>query len=169
MAWTSAQMGGTFMGFAQQIGGFIAASKQAAADKAWQKYNNTMLKLSNAINQNALTTNENIQREATLEKRYMIRKSEYTTLASASVAAAASGTIGRSVNSVMHDIKRNAALADAAAAQEFEYNKVAIDEQRRQSSMQTQMQMDLRSIQGPSPIALALGLMKTTQEQDLWG
>lgn len=164
--WTSQQMGQAAAGVASQIGGFIAASKQAAADRAWQKYNNTMVRLSNAINQNALTTNENINREATLEKRYAIRKSEYTTLASANVAAAASGTIGRSVNSVMHDIKRNAALADADAAQEFEYAKLSVDEQRRQSGMQAQMQLDLRKIQGPNPIALALGIAGATQ--DLW-
>lgn len=166
MAWTSQQMGQVGLSFASQIGGFIAASKQAKADKAWQKYNNTMTKLSNSINQDVLTTNENIQRRATLQKRASIRKSEYTTLASASVAAAASGTIGRSVNSVMHDIKRNAALADAQAAEEFEMVKVETDNQRMQASMQTQMSLDLRKIQGPNPIALALGLMGSAQ--DLW-
>lgn len=166
MAWTSQQMGQAGLGIAQQIGGFIAASKQAKADRAWQKYNNTMTKLTNSINQDVLTTNENIQRKATLQKRFAIRKSEYTTLASASVAAAASGTTGRSVNAVLHDIKRNAALADAAAADDFEMIKLETDNQRRQSSMNTQMSLDLRKIQGPNPIALALGLMGSAQ--DMW-
>ena len=168
MAWTQDQLGQTGIGFAQQIGGFIAASKQAKADKAWQKYNNKMVRLQDAMNQNALTTNENIQREATLEKRFGIRVSEYKTIASATVVAAASGTVGRSVNSVLFDVHRNAAHADALAAQDFEYAKLQIDEQRRQSSMQAQLNLDLRKIQGPSPIGLALGLVGTVQDNKLF-
>jgi hypothetical protein len=163
MAWTQDQLSQTGLGFAQQIGGFIAASRAAKEARAWQKYNNKMVRLQNGMNQNVLTTNENIQREATLEKRFGIRKSEYATIANATVQAAASGTVGRSVNHVMNQIHRNAAEADGRAAQEFEYAKMQIDEQRRQSSMQTQMSLDLRQIQGPSPIALALGLGASAQ------
>ena len=158
MAWTSQQMGGFIGDVGSQIGGFIAKSKQAKSDKRWQKYNNAMVKLQDSMNQNVLTTNENISREATLEKRFQIRRSEYQTTATATVAAAASGTIGRSVNSVLHDIHKNAAEADANAAQDFELQKLQIDEQRKQSGMSAQMQLDLREIRGPSPIALALGI-----------
>lgn len=161
MAWTSQQMGGAIGSIGSQIGNFIAASKQAKADRAWQKYNNAMVRIQDGQNQNVLTTNENIAREANLEKRFGIRRTEYMTAATARVAAAASGTIGRSVNSVMHDIHKNAAEADRLTAQDFEMQKLEIDNQRRQSSMQAALSLDLRKIQGPSPVALALGIAGT--------
>lgn len=158
MAWTSSQMSQGLGSAFSQIGGFIAKSKQAKSDRAWQKYNNAMTRIQGAQNQNILTTNENIAREATLEQRFAIQRSEYVTLATAQVQAAASGTVGRSVTHVMNSIKRNAALADAKVAQDFELRKVETDVNRQQTEMQVQTSLDLRKIQGPSPVALALGI-----------
>jgi hypothetical protein len=167
MAWTYQQMNTSAIGIGRTIGGYISSWKEAKEAKRWQKYNNKMVRLQDAINQNVLTTNENIRREATIEKRFGIRISEYQTLGSATVAAAAAGVKGRSVNSVLFDIQRNAARADAQAVQAFEYDKIQIDEQRRQSAMSAQLSLDLRDIQGPSPINLALGLASNVS--DLWG
>jgi hypothetical protein len=164
--WTSQMMSQGFGSAMSQIGGFIAKSKQAKSDKLWQKYNNAMVRLQDGLNQNVLTTNENIAREAALEQRFAIRRSEYTVLASANVAAAASGTVGRSVTHTMNDIKRNAARADAQVSQDFEMQKLQITNQRVQSGMQAQMSLDLRKITGPSPIALALGLAGSFQEMN---
>jgi thymidine phosphorylase len=157
--WTSDKLSQAGASLATTIGGFIAASKQAKSDKKWQKYNNAMVRIQEGMNQNALTTNENIMREQHLEKIFNIQKSQLATTASVEVQAAASGTIGRSVNHVLFDVARNAAQARQRADEEFEYQKVGIDSQRINSAMNAQLSLDLRKISGPSPITAALGFL----------
>ena len=142
----------------QAFGSYIAANKKAAADRKWQAYNNKMTRLQDAQNQNAITTNELMRKERKQEQLINIQKQERETLASAEVSAAASGTIGRSVNMVLFDINRNAAAARGAVERDDQYQDVVTDNQRMQSAMQTELQMDLRQITGGSASSLMLGL-----------
>lgn len=141
--WSSAQLGQAGASLAGTLGGFIASSIQRKSDAAWARYNNAMLMIQNGVNQNVITTNENIKREQMLQKRFAIERSRYSTTSSTEVAAAATGTIGRSVNSVLFDVQRNAQLADEQNTREFEYVKVSADQDRLTSSLHTQLSMDL--------------------------
>ena len=157
MAFGANAMGGLFQGF-QAIGSFIAAGKKAESDRQWQEYNNKMTRLQDAQNQNALTTNENMRKERKHAQLMQVQKSETATKASAEVSAAATGTIGRSVNMVLFDIGRNAANARTAIEKDDKQQDAQTDNQRMQSAMQTELQLDLRHIPGPSPATLMLGI-----------
>lgn len=133
------------------------AKQQAESARLWQTYKNTMTKISDGQNQNALTTNENLARERAKRSRWDIEKSEYLTTAEATVAAAASDTGGRSVNMVMFDIERNADAARAKVDRDLEGQRLQIDHQREASSFQAAMQMDYTPIPMPDATTYALG------------
>lgn len=141
----------------QTIGSFIAASKKAASDRLWQEYNNKMTRLADAMNQNALTTNENMAVERSQLQEFQIRKSEMITEATAEVSAAATGTTGRSVNAVLKDISRNAANASARRQLDLRNQFLQIDNQRQASAMQAQTQIDHSVIPSPNPATYILG------------
>lgn len=135
---------------------YSEAKKAAESKKAWQAYRNTMVQLSNANNQNIITTNENIARDNSLNQAFQIERSEYITSAQAEVAAAASGTGGRSVNAVMFDIEHNASVAQARRRQDLEYQYLQADNQRQQSQLQAAMSMDYSPIPEPNPATYML-------------
>lgn len=152
---------GMGLGLLQNVGSFIAQSRQAAADRKWQAYNNKMTRLQDAQNQNAITTNENMRKERKHTQLMQVQKSERSTLAKAEVAAAATGTIGRSVNAVLFDVKRNAATARQQIERDDDWQDLNTDQQRMQSALQTEMSLDLRHIPGPSIGSLFMGLGTT--------
>ncbi len=145
---------------------FITASEDAKTQRKWQAYNNALVRLQNATNQNALTTNEGMAVERASEAEYAIRKSAYITKASAEVSAAATGTVGRSVNAVLFDIDRNAARASADKSRDLDYQLLGIQQQREQSNLQTEMQIDHSRIPGPNPADVVMGL--TTPFVNAW-
>ncbi len=143
---------------AQNVGQYQIAKAKAASDKRWQEFNNKMVKLQNAFNQNSLTTNENMMRDRVKQQIYQTQISEMETSASAEVAAAATGTIGRSADMVLLDIGRNAARKRGSVVRDQEMQEVVIDNQRAQGDMQTQMQMDIRTIPTPSAGSMLFGI-----------
>lgn len=138
--------------------GYITASQDAKQQRKWQAYNNALVRLQNAQNQNAITTNEGMATERASEAEYAIRKSEYITKGSAEVSAAATGTIGRSVDLVLFDIGRNAAKASADKARDLGYQMLGFQQQRESSNLQTEMNIDRASIPGPNPADMVMGL-----------
>jgi hypothetical protein len=132
------------------------AKKDAEAKKAWQAYKNTMVQLSDANNQNTLTTNANLAFEQSALQAFSIERSEYITSAQAEVAAAASGTGGRSANAVLLDVERNATMAQSRRQGDLEAQFLQIDNQRRQSQFQAAMSMDYSPIPEPNPATYML-------------
>lgn len=159
MSWADLAIGG-----AQSVGSYIVQMAEAKNKRAWQKYNNAMVMLQRGQNQNTLTDNENMARERTQEEAFLIRRSEYITKASAEVAAAATGTTGRSVNMVMFDIGRNAAVADRDRQRDFQLQQLGTDNARRQTELQAKMSLDLTDIPNPNPFSAALGFMSNNGE-----
>ena len=145
---------------------YITASRDAKSQRKWQAYNNALVRLQNAQNQNALTTNEGMAVERSAEMEYAIRKSEYMTKASTEVAAAATGTTGRSVDLIMFDVGKNAAEASYKRQQDLEYQLLGIQQQRESSNLQTEMQIDHSTIPGPNAADMVLGL--TTNFAKVW-
>lgn len=137
--------------------GFMDQRRQAEADRKWQKYNNTMVAIQDAGNQNTITINENLARAKAGQQAAAIRKSAYQTKASAEVAAAAAGTTGRSVDIAIYDIERNEALALEAVGRDLETQYLQFDNQRQGSAMQAKMSKDFRGFPMPNPATAMLG------------
>jgi hypothetical protein len=162
MAWTDIALSG-----AKSLGSFILSSAEAKNKRKWQKYNNAMLMLQSGQNNNVLTDNENMARERSAEEAFLIRRSEYITKASVEVEAAASGTVGRSVNMVLFDVGRNAAVADRDRQRDLDLQYLGFDNQRRQLAMETKMSLDTSDIPNPNPFSAALGFLGDTAGS--WG
>lgn len=154
MAWADLAIGGV-----QAIGSYIVQAQEAKNKRAWQKYNNAMTMLARGQNENAVTANENMARERSQEEAFLIRRSEYITKASAEVAAAATGTVGRSVNMVMFDVGRNAAIADRNRQRDLELQYVQFDNQRQNIELQAKQSLDLTDIPNPNPFSTMLGFI----------
>lgn len=150
-------LGGT-ASILQGMGTYIAADKKAKSDRKWQEYNNKMVRLQDGLNQNSLTTNENMLKERAQTKKVQIQMSEYSTTASAEVAAAASGTVGRSVDMVLFDIGRNAAGARARVDKDTSLQEDQIEQQRLQSALAAETSINYKSIPGPSAATAMLGV-----------
>lgn len=126
------------------------ADKAAAkAQKAWQAYSNTMARLSDGLNQNAITTNEIFSERAFAEQAIGIKQSNILADAQAEVSAAAAGVKGISVDDVMQDINRNAANAESKRQDDLVASRLAFDQQRQSSAMSAAMKQDYSYI--PSP------------------
>lgn len=149
MSWSQWQVDGITSGF-KAIGSFIAQSRQAKSDKAWQKYNNTMTNLQNAVNQNNININQNMAIERQVRESYNLRVAKYQTESTAEVAAAAVGAEGNSVDMVMRDISTNEARAQSQLKTDTNYQMVGFDNQRQSSQMQTAMQTDYTQIPTPN-------------------
>lgn len=154
MSWTDMALSG-----AKNIGSYILANADAKNKRKWQKYNNTMLRLQSGQNQNTLTDNENMLRERSQEEAFLIRRSEYITKASVEVAAAATGTAGRSVNMVLFDVGRNAAIADRDRQRDLQLQYLGIDNQRKSEAMGLAMSIDQTNIPNPNPFGYALDFL----------
>ncbi len=147
--WADWQIQGALGGF-KAIGSFIQQQRQAKADKAWQAYNNKLVNLQNAQNQNNITVNENMAVERNVRERFQISQSEYKTTGEAVAAAGALGAEGNSVDLVLKDISRNAGRAMAASQNDFEYSMLSYSKQKEASSFQTAMQYDYTQIPSPN-------------------
>jgi hypothetical protein len=143
---------------AKNYGNYRVSAAEAKQDRLWQAYSNKMTKLQNAMNQNAMTTNENMSKDRVKQQMFQIEMSEMSTKATAEVAAAATGTVGRSVDMVLMDIGRNAARKRGDIERDQDMQEVVIDNQRVQSDMQTSMQLNLKSIPSPSAGNAILGI-----------
>lgn len=157
MAFGSQAMSG-MTGIFQSVGSFIAASNKAESDRKWQDYNNKMVRLQDGQNQNSITTNENARKERKHTQLMQVQLSETATAASVEVAAATGGTIGRSVTMAIKDVHRNAARARQAIEKDDDMQDAVTDNQRLNSAMGAQLNVDLRQIPGPSPASLMMGL-----------
>lgn len=160
MSWSDIQVTG-LLGLGKGIGSYIVQSRQAKSDKKWKAYNNKMTQLQNAVNQDNITINENMAVERNVREQYALRLSAYKTNASATVAAAAVGAEGNSVDRVMADLARNESRAQTALARDFKFQMQGFSAQRDSSRMQTAMQMDYTQIPKPN---LAATLLETSAD-----
>ena len=149
--------GDIFLSGGKAIGSYFAAKKQAEADRKWQAYNNAMTRLQDGMNQNALTINALLAKRKAQQQAVQIQQSEYTTKASVELAAAVTGTVGRSVNMQLFDVARTADQARNRNQQELDDTFLDIQHKREQSAMGAQINLDLRSLPSPNPVTYMLG------------
>lgn len=152
MAWADLALAGV-----KSVGSFLVAGAEAKNRRRWQKYNNALISMQVGQQVSTLNTNQNIARERSAEEAFLIRRSEYITKASAEVAAAATGTTGRSVNMTLFDIGRNAAIADRDRVRDFELQVLGMEQQKAQAIMQGKLSLDVTDIPSPNPFSALLG------------
>lgn len=140
------------------VTGYIQSAREASYKQKIKEYNNQMVRLADANNQNAITTNQNLAVERSTRTAFAIERSHYATTGKAEVAAAASGTAGRSVNQTMFQIDRSAAEAEASRKSDLDAQLAGFSQQRLNSNMQARQATDISFIPQPNPAATMLGL-----------
>lgn len=146
------------LGLASGITDFITKSREAKYREKLQAYNNAMVNLSNATNQNAITTNQNAAIERSVVAGFQQERTRFTTIAEAEVSAAASDTAGRSVNQTLYQIERSAEEAESARLSDLEMQVAGFDQQRVNSAVQASQQIDRSYIPQPNPVTAMLGM-----------
>lgn len=137
-----------------------ASEQQYKANKKWQKYENTMLRLSDAQNQNAITQNQTYATMASAAAALEIDKQLIQQRGQATVEAAAAGVGGGSVASSVRAVTRSAASLEYARQEELKAQYLGFDAQRRNSAFNAKMSMDESYIPKPSPLSTILGFAK---------
>lgn len=166
MAWSEWQINAGVSGI-KAIGSFIQQSRQAANDKAWQKYNNAMVNIQDKVNQNNITTNQNMAVERQVREKFALNAAKYQTEAKAEVASAAMGVEGNSVDMVMRDIASNESRMQSQLDVDMNYQLVGFKQQRKASALQATMAMDHTQIPKPN-FAQSLLEWGAGVANDLW-
>lgn len=139
------------------IGNFIVQSKMAQSKKEWQEYNNAMLRLQDAQNQNALTSNAAMAIEAGVTNKVHLQRALAKSKGKAEANAAAAGAGGVSVESVLKGLTRNALHQELSTTVNTERELASIEYKRYQSAMGAELQID-RSDYSVNPAGLVTGL-----------
>lgn len=127
------------------------ADKAAAkAQRAMQAYKNKMLQIANAMNQNAITTNETLAIQQAARQAVFQRRDELSTLGSVAVSAGAAGVRGRSVNATLLDVQRNAGFQEKMRQTDLEQQFLQFRQERNNSNLSAVMGEDLSYIPKPS-------------------
>lgn len=135
---------------------FQADKAEYKAKAAWQKYSNTMTRLSDSVNQNVITTNELLAYDASQAESNQIKRDSLFTSAKIEVAAAAADTKGRSVNQAMFDVQRNAAARQSERQVSFKNQVLAFDQQRVSSRMSADASQDYSYLPKPKAASYIL-------------
>ncbi|MCY1708358.1 virion core protein, T7 gp14 family [Pannonibacter sp. SL95] len=136
---------------------FVAAQREAKVRRQWQDYSNKMVRIADAQNQNAITTNQLLAKERSTVQSYDIQRSALVTKAQAEASAAAAGTSGNSVNAVLLEIDRNEAETQARRVRDLNTQLLQGEQQRSNSALQAVQSLDFSPIPMPKATTYALG------------
>jgi hypothetical protein len=149
-------------GIADGVSSYFASKAQAKFMEQTQAFNNRIVNLSNANNQDALTEQSIQVRDASARDAVTIQMQRMEAHASAEVAAATAGVAGNSVNLTMMDISRNAARAEHLRRETLKSHYISNDQQRRNSQFGAFTSQDRSYIPKPSVASAALGIAGTS-------
>ena len=133
---------------------------QYKADKKWKKYQNTMLGLSAAQSQNAITTNVTQTTLASATEALEIQKATVGARGDSIVQAAAAGVGGNSVASAVRAVERSGAELEFARQQDLRNAYLGFDYERRNIAMSAKMGENTNYIPKPSSVSSMLGFAK---------
>ncbi len=137
--------------------GFLARSRQARAQRAWDRYHNDMVAVQASRARNVVAENTANVREQLVESQMLVATHAMRASASATASAAAAGVTGGSVAGTLVDLARSAGLREQQNASQFDQSLLAIDQQLQQ--IDTQQRQGTRQLtQGPSLLG-AIGNM----------
>lgn len=145
--WGQIQAGANFFSALMSYGADKAAAK---AQRAFQKYRNTMTQLSNALAQDAITSNELISNEQFRRQALQIQSTYQEAAGATQVQAGASDTAGRSVDRSMFLLEQSRDMAEAVRQENLINSWTAFDQQRQNAAMSAAMQQDYTYIPKPN-------------------
>lgn len=151
---------------AQAAMGALSAADQYKKDKKayeWnvklQKYRNAMAFISDAQNQNAITTNTSLAIQTSALRAVSNQSEALRTRSTAIVNAAAAGVAGGSVAMAINDIDRQAATIEYNRREELQAQFLGFDQQRISSRMSAMMQQDYSYIPKPDKSSILMGAL----------
>jgi hypothetical protein len=127
-----------------------SAAAEAKARKAMQVYNNKMAHIADAMNQNAITTNVTMAIQQSARQAPQLQQQAMQVTGQVEVQAAATDTVGRSVNQALKMVARGAANQEYARREDLKTQFLQADEQRRQSALSAKLQEDHSYIPKPN-------------------
>lgn len=141
---------GALSGYQSQRQQYASAQAMAEYNQKLQEYKNKMTMLSAAQQQNTITQNVTSAIQQSAVAATDIQKKVQEATGSAEVAAAATGTTGRSVEMVNTSVQRAGAAQEYARQQQLQNVFASAETQRQNVAMQATMQQDLNWYQNPS-------------------
>lgn len=148
---------GALSGYQAQRQQYANAKAMAEYNKKMQEYKNKMTMLSAAQQQNTITQNVTSAIQESANVAADIQKKVQEATGAAEVAAAATGTTGRSAEMVQTNVERAGASQEYARQKQLQNVFASSDTQRQNVSMQAVMQQDLTWYQNPqSPSELGV-------------
>lgn len=151
----------------------MAKARAKAAEQA-QVYNNKMARISNAMNQNAITTNVSQAIRMSARQAGQIQQQGQALASAVSTQAAATSTVGNSVQQSVLAARQSEASAEYSRQEALQASFVAADYQRMNSAMAANMAQDYSPIEKPNAGMYAMkmiggGLFTANQWQDSLG
>lgn len=145
--WMAIAAGSSLLSGLMSFGADKAAAK---AQRAFQKYRNTMTQLSNALAQDAITANELISNEQFRRQALQIQSTYQEAAGATQVQAGATDTAGRSVDRSMFLLEQSRDMAEAVRQENLISSWIAFDQQRENAAMSAAMQQDYSYIPKPN-------------------
>lgn len=137
-------------GYQSQRQQYANAKAQMEYNRKMQEYRNKMTMLSAAQQQNTITQNVTSAIQASAVVATDIQKKVQEAVGATEVAAAATGTTGRSVDMAKTNVERAGAAQEYARQQQLNNVFASAETQRQNVSMQAVMQQDLNWYQNPA-------------------
>ena len=153
--WMAASMGLSVLSGAAS---YAAGKKKTRAQRAWQEYQNKQTLISNAADQNALTTNLERARRNTVRRVQDIQLNKMRAEGAAAVAAAAAGVTGVTVAQQALEIGAHAARQEKAADEDLLMTAQDMEAQRDIVARRATAAQDRTKYEGPSAGATLLGI-----------
>lgn len=137
-----------FMGLSA-LSSFSGDRAQAKAQKRIRAYRNKMANISNAINQNAITTNTTLTIQQSARQAALMRTEDIKVLGSNRVAAAAAGVKGNSVNATLIDAQKDRGMLEQMRREDLQTFFDQTTQQRLGSALSAVNNQDLSYIPKP--------------------
>jgi len=148
----------------QAITGFANQSISANLAGKLQKYRNQVSAMMGAMNERAILLNEVGTRDASMRASFAIAQAAQRDQGSAEIAAAASGTSGRNVDSQMRGLRRSALYAQAARKMTTRAEMRGHQNERVNNRVSTILNQDITVHAKPSVLMAGMGAAKSMFE-----
>lgn len=141
---------GALSGYQSQRQQYANAKAQMEYNRKVQEYHNKMTMVSAAQQQNTITQNVTSAIQTSAIVATDIQKKVQEAVGATEVAAAATGTTGRSVDMVQNNVERAGAAQEYARQQQLNNVFASAETQRQNVAMQAVMRQDLNWYQNPA-------------------
>lgn len=144
-----------------QMDDYAMSSAKAKVQKQMQAYSNKMARLSDAMNQNAITTNVTLAIQRSAMESESIQRQGRAAVGSVISQAGATGTTGASVTLAKQAVQAAEAGAQYQRELALRDTFIATDQQRRASTFAADLQQDYSPIEKPSATKAFVGMLAT--------